>query len=191
MFREKRPHGLPLFTACTGSCLSEPGVVGHPRNIPSERDVRRGGGQFLYADDRWVSGVSFHLCTDGTDTSRLYYPPPAGGAFRGDNVGFCRITYQFVRFRGMVHTVIFRLCLVGYVGQLVWYVRKFRQIYGEGIRRLSDFYAEDEDRRLHWINRCFYMALTIGILALVGAFMRSFYYHFLYLYIRCFMSTLQ
>ncbi len=81
-------------------------------------------------------------------------------------------------FGEMVHTVIFRLCLVGYVGQLVWYVRKFRQIYGEGIRRLSDFYAEDEDRRLHWINRCFYMALTIGILALVGAFMRSFYYHF-------------
>lgn len=74
--------------------------------------------------------------------------------------------------------VVLAACLLAYAGQLVYYTLLFRRLYGECIKKLSEYYDEDEDKRLHWIKECFYMALLIGIMASFASSLPPFYYNF-------------
>lgn len=75
-----------------------------------------------------------------------------------------------------IFRVIYGLCMAAYVGQLVYYIVLFRGKYHECLRRLADYYDEDEDRRLEWIRNYFYLALVIGVMAVFAGMLPKVYF---------------
>lgn len=62
--------------------------------------------------------------------------------------------------------VAFWVSVVGYAAQLTAYTLMFRRSFAQCTHRLEQHYDEEESGRLSWIQRCFYGALAIGIMAL-------------------------
>lgn len=67
------------------------------------------------------------------------------------------------------HTVLFILLVLFYAYKLVEYVIIFSRRYHDYERRMADFFSDDERRRLLWVKRSFFTALSIGILAFAYA----------------------
>lgn len=63
---------------------------------------------------------------------------------------------------------IIHICIAGYLFQLFYYTRLFRQKYKACLKQLENYYDEDEDNRLKRVQYCFYSALGIGIFALAS-----------------------
>ncbi len=63
-----------------------------------------------------------------------------------------------------------------YVLYLVYCLLLFRKEYKKHVSRMDNYYSEDERKRLIWINNVFYMALTIGILAVLSIFGTPLFY---------------
>ena len=56
-----------------------------------------------------------------------------------------------------------------YVGLLARYVVVFTREYRRYEAQMDNFFTDQDSRRLHWVKRSFYIALAIGVLALVYA----------------------
>lgn len=67
--------------------------------------------------------------------------------------------------------------LAAYGCQLLYYTFLFRKKYAESLRKLEDFYDEDERARLRWVRSGFYAALTVGIIATVSAYLPPLFYN--------------
>jgi AraC-like DNA-binding protein len=65
----------------------------------------------------------------------------------------------------------FWLFVLIYVGLLARYVILFRREYRRYEMQMDNYFSDEDARRLHWVKRSFYIALTIGVLALVYALM--------------------
>ena len=65
----------------------------------------------------------------------------------------------------------FWLFVLIYVGLLARYVVLFRREYRRYEMQMDNYFSDEDARRLHWVKRSFYIALTIGVLALVYALM--------------------
>lgn len=62
-----------------------------------------------------------------------------------------------------------------YIFQLMYYVYLFRKKYSECLKKLQDYYNEEEDNRLRWVKVSFYMALTVGIMALLITYLPMYF----------------
>lgn len=66
-------------------------------------------------------------------------------------------------------SILYAGCAI-YMLYLIYCLRLFRKHYKEYKIRMDNFYSADESKRLTWINNVFYMALSIGVLALLSIF---------------------
>lgn len=60
--------------------------------------------------------------------------------------------------------------LVAYAGQLIYYTLLFHRKYIESVRRLENYYDEDDRARLKWVKCGFYAALSVGIAASLSVY---------------------
>ncbi len=65
---------------------------------------------------------------------------------------------------------VFYTSLSGYCIQLVFYTVLFLREYNKCRKQINNFFSDDEDKRLNWIKTAFFLALAIGIIALVSLF---------------------
>lgn len=65
---------------------------------------------------------------------------------------------------------VFYVALVLYCLQLIYYVAVFQCEYKEYCGRFDDFFSNQDHRRLLWIRTSFYMAATVGIMAVTSLF---------------------
>ncbi len=65
-----------------------------------------------------------------------------------------------------LYNYLYNIVSVIYIFQLRYYIIIFRKKYAQYIKQFENFYNEDENNRLRWVKTSFYMALSIGILAL-------------------------
>ncbi|MBR6036119.1 MAG: helix-turn-helix domain-containing protein [Bacteroidaceae bacterium] len=61
----------------------------------------------------------------------------------------------------------FLLLTLFYLVKMTYYVLHFRRRYHDYEQRMDNYFSDDERKRLKWVNRSFYTALSIGILALL------------------------
>lgn len=69
-----------------------------------------------------------------------------------------------------IFKIVFNILLCCYVLQLIYYIYWFRIEYTEYNKQINNFFSEDEERRMSWIKKSFFMALTIGIMSIVSLF---------------------
>lgn len=68
--------------------------------------------------------------------------------------------------------------------RLPYYTWLFRRKYRESLRRLENYYDEDESKQLRWVKCGFYAALCIGIAASVSVYFPAhFAFYFTVVYI--------
>lgn len=72
--------------------------------------------------------------------------------------------------------ISFYIALSAYCGQLVFYVTRFSREYERYRRKLDNFFSENEERRMAWIKRSFYMATGVGALAVAALFVNTLTY---------------
>ncbi|NLX41460.1 MAG: AraC family transcriptional regulator [Bacteroidales bacterium] len=60
--------------------------------------------------------------------------------------------------------------VTAYLCLLIFYTWLFIKKYATSLRKLEDYYDEDEQGRLKWVKNSFYAALSIGILASVATY---------------------
>lgn len=65
-----------------------------------------------------------------------------------------------------LYSYFYYIVSVLYVLQLIYYVSLFRKKHAQYLKQLEDYYDEEENNRLKWVKSSFYMALSIGIMAL-------------------------
>lgn len=70
---------------------------------------------------------------------------------------------------------LYLLLALFYLYKMVNYVIFFRRRYHEYEQRMEDFFSDNERQRLQWVNRSFFTALGIGVLALLYSFFPSAY----------------
>ncbi len=70
----------------------------------------------------------------------------------------------------LVRRSSFLLLVLFYGYKIIDYIALFRRRYSDYERRMSDYYSDDERRRLFWVKRSFISALFIGVLAMLYAF---------------------
>ena len=75
-----------------------------------------------------------------------------------------------------VFYVVFYIACAYYCTLLIYYIYLFRKDYRRYRQQIDDYFAEGEERRMRWINSAFYMALGIGVLAIVSLFITPFLY---------------
>lgn len=63
--------------------------------------------------------------------------------------------------------LFFCMAFLAYCAQITYYTLLFRKKYAKCLLCLQEYYCEEEDRRLRWVQWCFYSALSIGIGAAV------------------------
>ncbi len=63
--------------------------------------------------------------------------------------------------------VLFYIFMAYYLFVLIRYTILFRRNYHRYIRQMDNFYADQEEKRFHWIHGSFYAALVIGWMALL------------------------
>lgn len=90
--------------------------------------------------------------------------------------GSALLLTAFFRMPPVAYRVVYALSLAAYIGQLVYYIFLFRTQYRTCLRRLSDYYDEDEDKRLGWIRQYFYLALAIGVMAVFAGMLPKVYF---------------
>lgn len=61
----------------------------------------------------------------------------------------------------------FLLLTLFYLVKMTYYVLHFRRRYRDYEQRMDNYFSDDERKRLMWVNRSFFTALSIGILALL------------------------
>lgn len=71
--------------------------------------------------------------------------------------------------------LLFYAMLLVYALQLVGYTWLFKRRFKRYLFQMDAYYAE-EDGRFRWIRQSFYMALFIGIMALISVFLSKLYY---------------
>lgn len=62
---------------------------------------------------------------------------------------------------------VFYIALGYYFVQMMYYVYLFNKEYNRYKHKMDNYFAGDEIRRMRWVKRSFYLALSIGILAVV------------------------
>ncbi len=72
--------------------------------------------------------------------------------------------------------IMFYVLLCFYCGQLVYYVILFNREYNQCVKQLDNFFSEDEQKRLSWIKTAFYMAFSIGVIAIISLFVPIWIY---------------
>lgn len=94
------------------------------------------------------------------------------------------ILYLVVAFNLQHYNWVIYIFLAAYFCQLFFYTRLFRKKYAISIKQLEDYYDEDEQGRLRWVQISFYAALSLGIIASVSAYFPfKFYVVFVMIYI--------
>ena len=63
-----------------------------------------------------------------------------------------------------------------YALQLIYYVWLFNREHKRYRNRMDNYFSGDEERRLRWVRQVFYIALGIGILAIVSLFLNLTFY---------------
>ncbi len=77
----------------------------------------------------------------------------------------------FLTFPLQVLFYVYEFCVLLYIGMLVVYTRWYVRCHRDFVRRISDYYEEEEiERSLRWLNRIFWGALTMGVLSLLMIF---------------------
>lgn len=71
---------------------------------------------------------------------------------------------------------LFYAAISGYLFQLLYYTGLFRKKYALCLKQLQEYYDEEEDHRLRWVQLGFYIALSIGVTALVIPFFKTWGY---------------
>ena len=86
------------------------------------------------------------------------------------------LMYSLSRPREMNFTglLVFGLCC--YVIQLSYYIWLFNCEYKKYRIQLDNFFSGDEERRMLWVRKVFYLSLSIGILIIASLFMNTYYY---------------
>ena len=72
----------------------------------------------------------------------------------------------------------FVIIIAAYITQLIYYVLLFRQEYRKYRLQMQNYFSGNEEKRMQWVCQLFYMALCVGIFALVGIFFNISYYLF-------------
>ena len=73
-------------------------------------------------------------------------------------------------------SLIFYTAIAAYLFQLLNYTLLFRRKYRACLRQLEEYYDEDKDSRLRWVQFSFYTALSIGTMALLSLFLGRWSY---------------
>lgn len=76
----------------------------------------------------------------------------------------------------IIFYAVFYIACAYYCALLVYYIHLFRKDYKRYREQLDNYFSQDDEKRMRWINSAFYMALSIGILAVLSIFMSSFLY---------------
>lgn len=77
-----------------------------------------------------------------------------------------------------VFYILLVVTVIAYIMQLVYYVWLFGQEYRKYRLQMQNYFSGNEEKRMQWVFQLFYMALCIGILALLGVFFNILYYLF-------------
>lgn len=72
--------------------------------------------------------------------------------------------------------VLFHISMAAYLFQLIFYTVLFRRKYLLCLKQLEEYYDEDKDNRLKWVECSFYTALGVGIMALLSLFLAEWAY---------------
>ncbi|MFT4221972.1 AraC family transcriptional regulator [Dysgonomonas sp.] len=79
---------------------------------------------------------------------------------------------------GSLYTYFYYVTSVIYIFQLAYYTFLFRKKYAQCLKQLENYYNDDEGNRLRWVKVFFYMALSIGISALLSTYLPLFFSSF-------------
>lgn len=77
-----------------------------------------------------------------------------------------------------------------YIYLLISYVTMFRRHYRSCINRLDNYFSGDETKRLRWVHNSFYMATTVGVLAIIYAWFMSPLVSFIFMIMMLFFYTM-
>lgn len=92
-------------------------------------------------------------------------------------IGVCGVVLHLsLFFFPAAYVFLFRVLTVGYVCQLVGYTTHFTTSFRHTLRRVENYYDEDERGRLRWVERGFYGMLAIGLMALGCLFFGIWFY---------------
>lgn len=61
----------------------------------------------------------------------------------------------------------FYIAVAGYLSQLTTYTLLFRRKYSLCLKQMEDYYDEEDDHRLKWVQTAFHLALIIGVIPLL------------------------
>ena len=75
-----------------------------------------------------------------------------------------------------IYDIVFYILCSCYCIQLIYYIILFRREYRKYRNQMDNYFSEDEQKRMRWINITFCMALSIGIMAIVSLFVPVFVY---------------
>lgn len=90
-------------------------------------------------------------------------------------IGFIMFVCKFFFTEALFYKILYIGCVV-YSLYLIYCWLLFRKEYKKHVSRMDNFYSDNENKRLGWIKHGFYMALGIGILALLSMFSTQFLY---------------
>ena len=72
---------------------------------------------------------------------------------------------------------VYAAASAAYIAQLTYYTVIFHQKYVAALRKLEEYYDEDEQSRLSWAQFGFFAALTVGVLAFFSAWLTPSLYN--------------
>lgn len=72
---------------------------------------------------------------------------------------------------------VFAAASAAYIAQLTYYTVIFHQKYVAALRKLEEYYDEDEQSRLSWAQFGFFAALTVGVLAFFSTWLTPSLYN--------------
>ncbi len=69
--------------------------------------------------------------------------------------------------KGWIRTLIHAVYIIIFLIQCISHITAFRKRYKEGIRKLEQYYDEDEDKMIRWIHFCFVIMMLTQMFILV------------------------
>lgn len=91
------------------------------------------------------------------------------------------LTSLFPEPNGLPFNIVFYTCVLYYLTMLARYTYIFVKEYHRYICKVENFFSEDETARLRWIRYSFFVALGIGIAALMVSFCETRICHTLFI----------
>lgn len=92
----------------------------------------------------------------------------------------CITIYSFLLIASILwypglYSVAMWLAVTVYTFQLAFYTWWFEKAYKLSVKDVENFYDEDEEARLRWVKKGFYIMLGCGVTALIGLFFNGLY----------------